>query len=198
MIEAEGLSADLLLCPGDLGDKASIEGIKYAWQAVHRIGNKLKCQLVAGTAGNHDLDSRGIKTPPDPKEVLQALAPPFPLPDQTKNDQYWSRQYAIITTDVFRLVVLNSSGFHGTQIKEIEHGRISDSTLNWLQEELATGSPQPINLLLCHHHPQSLSELKLGEKDVMQNGQLLLDLLGSGDHGRWLVIHGHKHYPKLT
>lgn len=32
----------------------------------------------------------------------------------------------------------------------------------------------------------------------MRNGQLLLDLLGSGDHGRWLVIHGHKHYPKLT
>jgi hypothetical protein len=32
----------------------------------------------------------------------------------------------------------------------------------------------------------------------MKQGQLLLDLLGSGEHGRWLVIHGHKHHPKIS
>jgi hypothetical protein len=55
-----------------------------------------------------------------------------------------------------------------------------------------------INVLLCHHHPQQHSELGLGEHDVMKQGQLLLDLLGSADFGRWLIIHGHKHHPKIT
>ena len=32
----------------------------------------------------------------------------------------------------------------------------------------------------------------------MTNGSLLLELLGSGEFGRWLVVHGHKHHPKLT
>ena len=41
-------------------------------------------------------------------------------------------------------------------------------------------------------------ELGLGDYDVMTNGQLLLDKLGSGDFGKWLLIHGHKHHPKLT
>lgn len=52
LIEAQGLTADLLLSPGDLGDKASSDGIKYAWKCLHEIGTKLKAHLVAASSGN--------------------------------------------------------------------------------------------------------------------------------------------------
>jgi hypothetical protein len=35
----------------------------------------------------------------------------------------------------------------------------------------------------------------LGTDDVMRNGQQLIDLLS--ECGSWLVIHGHKHHPKI-
>ena len=53
---------------------------------------------------------------------------------------------------------------------------------------------------MCHHHPQQHADLQFGDQDaydVMKNGQLLLDLLGSGEYGQWLVIHGHKHHPRI-
>jgi hypothetical protein len=38
----------------------------------------------------------------------------------------------------------------------------------------------------------------LGEPDEIKGGQLLLDLLQRPNQLGWLVIHGHKHHPKLT
>ena len=32
----------------------------------------------------------------------------------------------------------------------------------------------------------------------MKNGQQLLDLLGNGRNGNWIVIHGHKHHAKVA
>src|SRR4051812_1281571 len=34
LIAAESLRADLILCPGDLGDKAHLASLQYAWHAV--------------------------------------------------------------------------------------------------------------------------------------------------------------------
>jgi hypothetical protein len=51
-----------------------------------------------------------------------------------------------------------------------------------------------LNVAVCHHHPHVHSELGLGP-DIMINGKELLDALSN--HGAWLVIHGHKHHPKV-
>src|SRR5947208_12150793 len=45
------LQADVLLCPGDIADKANPDGIRYAWAALHRVAEHLGCKLVAGTTG---------------------------------------------------------------------------------------------------------------------------------------------------
>src|SRR5689334_18795176 len=58
LIRDEKLKADVLLCPGDMGDKADPAGIAYGWEALHRVAAALKCRLVTGTTGNHDVDSR--------------------------------------------------------------------------------------------------------------------------------------------
>ena len=49
LIDDESLRADVLLCGGDLGDKANPAAIRTAWAHVHEIGTKLKVALVAGT-----------------------------------------------------------------------------------------------------------------------------------------------------
>lgn len=198
LIDDQHLEADMLLCAGDFGDKACVEGIKHGWQAVHRLGVGLNAKLVVGTTGNHDVDSRFHDGSYDAREALQALKPGFPIDDPDSAAQFWAHHFAVVSRDAYRVVILDSTAFHGTQPAEIEHGRVSDATLTRLAETLEGGSVKPVNILLCHHHPQQLSELGLGETDFMRNGQLLLDQLGSGRFGSWLVIHGHKHLPKVS
>jgi hypothetical protein len=197
LITERNLQSEVLLCPGDLGHQASSLGIQYVWKELHKVGSQLGASLVTATAGNHDVDSRLKKTIFDPGRILKGLVPPFPLPEP-KWDRYWARHYAIVDDPKYRLILLNSSAFHGYSSFEKNHGRIDELGLSQLKQELETTAVRPINILLCHHHPQQHSELGLGADDVMKNGQLLLDLLGCGKYGRWLVIHGHKHHPKIT
>jgi hypothetical protein len=192
------LSADLLLCPGDLGDKADPLGIKYAWSAMEKLRAKLNADILIGTTGNHDVDSRFKHHGFDPLDTLKTLDPPYPLPDDTRNNHYWSKHYSVIEDTRYRLVVLNSSAFHVGSAMETANGRISTTTLSQIASFLEQRPPAPANILLCHHHPQQHSELDLGDYDWMKEGQQLLDLLGTGQFGHWLIIHGHKHHPKLS
>ncbi|MCL4553361.1 MAG: metallophosphoesterase [Candidatus Marsarchaeota archaeon] len=201
LIAREKLRADVLLCCGDIADKAMPESIKYAWAAIQRVRDALGAQLLAATAGNHDIDSRHTYNAFDPKGFLQSLDPPFPLNNEGQNDAFWARNFVIMSNPVYRLVVLNSSAFHGGPVDENWHGRVSDYTIAALRKALKAGENRPINLLLCHHHPLRHKELQRELDpdwyDEMKNGQKLLDLLGSGEYGDWLIIHGHRHFPKI-
>lgn len=198
LIRTTRVVADLFLLGGDFAHKARPAGVQYAWAKAHEIAKALKAKLTAATSGNHDLDSRYSYTKYDAKGILQTLIPRFPLPTESHCDKYWARHFVVVERPPYRLVVLNSSAFHGTAPDEIAHGRVSDHTLDALRTALDTTENQSVNILLCHHHPQQHMELRLGDYDVMKNGQLLLDLLGTGRHGRWLLVHGHKHHPKIT
>jgi predicted MPP superfamily phosphohydrolase len=198
LIDAEKITADILLSPGDLGDKADPQGIAYSWAALSKISQRLGCTFFTATAGNHDMDSRLKTSNHKPQHILKGLVPSFPFQDETLDNKYWAKDYAIRDIGSLRLVNLNSSSSHGYSKTEEDHGRIDEQTLDFLTKELASLPRMPINILLCHHHPHHHSELDLGEGDVMKCGQQLLDLLGSGDNGRWLVIHGHKHHPKIA
>jgi predicted MPP superfamily phosphohydrolase len=197
LIADNSLSVDILLCCGDLGDKAHPAAIRYAWNAIHDLKARLGASKLFATVGNHDVDSRHKFNAFDPKGFLQSLTPSFPMETEALNDTFWSRNFALYTDNVYRVAVLNSSAFHGGGEDELKHGRISDYTLAALRLALEGVPSKPVNILLCHHHPQQHMELNLGEYDVMKSGQLLLDLLGSGAFGDWIVIHGHKHHPKL-
>ncbi|MGC3968741.1 MAG: metallophosphoesterase [Pirellulales bacterium] len=201
-IAEQQLRADILMCPGDLGDKAHPVAIQHVWSELQEIKTLLKAQQLLTTTGNHDLDSR-YSHHFDAKGTLQSLVPQYPFLDEHANDKYWARNYVCITEPGYRIIVLNSSAFHGegnyekTKRYEYEQGRVSDFTLGLIRSELQSSRSPPINILLCHHHPHPHSELRLGEKDLMIGGQALLEMLGSGQFGSWLVIHGHKHHPKL-
>jgi hypothetical protein len=198
LISEEKLKADLLLSPGDLGHQASAVGIQYSWKELHALGALLQAKVVTATAGNHDIDSRYQGDDHAPEHILKGLLPQFPFSDDVLTDRYWSRAYVILDQEEYRLVLLNSSAYHGNTSTEKNHGRIDKQTLSDLERELKLRGKKKVNILLCHHHPQQHSELDLGEQDYMRHGQLLLNLLGSGRFGDWIVIHGHKHHPKIS
>lgn len=202
LIDTHTLRADVLVCPGDLAHQADPSATRYAWQQIHALAGILHCKRVVATPGNHDMDSRYKYNDHDPRGFLQSLDPGFPDADATVFDKFWSRHFAVLFEQDVRIITLNSCAYHGhtppTLPAEHEHGRISQYTLAQLERVLDSTPVTTPNILVCHHHPHPHSELNLGDYDAMARGQELLELLSSGKHGEWLIIHGHKHHPKLV
>ena len=132
LIEDEKLTADLLVCPGDLADKAETAALIYTWNELHAIKDLLKAELLIATAGNHDVDSRHKHNDFDARGALQALVPPFPGLSEAECDRYWGRNFVLLEKPTWRLLLLNSSAYHGggkDPEKEARHGRISERTV---------------------------------------------------------------------
>lgn len=201
LITDNDLKADLLLCAGDMGDKANPAATKYAWSKLQEIGRNIQAESIIATAGNHDMDSRHLHNHFDAKGCLQSLMPPFPgFATEELCDRYWSRNFAILEGDSWRLLVLNSSAYHGAgkdPDKEREHGRVSEKTLCAIKAQLEKSKTKSLNLLLCHHHPIRNNGISDKDYSEMEGGDGLLQILGCGDFGQWVVIHGHKHHPRV-
>jgi predicted phosphodiesterase len=197
LIKEESLSVDFLLCAGDLTDKANPKGLREGWRLVNDIGSKLNAVVIA-TAGNHDLDSRLQNDGFDAKGELLSLKPLFPVDDDLLFNSYWARNYVIYEPkdlDV-RFLILNSAAYHGYD-KEYVHGRVSDRTIDLIKDDLANRDPRFSNILVCHHHPHKHGEIGGDGYSAMKGGEALIDLLGQGDFGDWIIIHGHRHVPKI-
>jgi predicted MPP superfamily phosphohydrolase len=198
LIKNENLKTDVLVCTGDMGDKAHPAAIQYAWNKILEIKKCLNCKLVVAVPGNHDHDSRSKYCGYDPRGHLQNLSHQFPILKESYRLKFWASNYAIVKESFYRIVLLNSSAFHGIR-EEFKHGRISPITLDNLKKDLKRSSEIPlINILACHHHPLKYEEANFEDYDVMTGGQALIDILGSGEFGDWIIIHGHRHYPKLS
>jgi len=96
------LTADLLLCPGDMGDKADQASQYYVWEQLQNLKNALGAPQALATAGNHDMDSR-YSTEFDAKGILQSLIPPFPGLSEVECDRYWSRNFVVHEQDAWRI-----------------------------------------------------------------------------------------------
>ncbi len=197
LIASENLHADLLLCPGDIGHQACPVSINYAWNALQEITSAIGASDIVATVGNHDVDSRYIFKNADANQTLKNLSN-FPLRDVNSNNLYWAREYATVKKPPIAILTFNSSAHHGKEANEKNHGRITNEGLSLVRSQLTEFQNLPIKILLCHHHPHQHSELNLGAADIMDRGQQLLDVLASDPDGTWLVIHGHKHHPKIT
>ena len=97
---------DLILCPGDLADKADPDALSDVWRRLNDLSKQLDASLVA-TVGNHDMDSRGAFDV-DPKAQLVSLEPPFPTGESKGRSNYWTYDLATVVSDRWRIVTLNS------------------------------------------------------------------------------------------
>lgn len=200
LIKDESLTADYLLCPGDLSHQSHPSATGFAWKAVNEISKQLGAELIA-TPGNHDVDSRVQHNAYDAKGMLQELNPRFPVSADADYDRFWSRHFVLLERGDVRFLVINSSAYHGNSVTsngtpEYQHGRLADRTLNAIKATL--DGKGTLNIALCHHHPIPHEDFSSGAADIMQGGAELIKLLASGSFGEWLIVHGHKHMPKLS
>jgi len=202
LIEREGLKVDLVMCGGDICDKADFRGFQYAWTKLNALKSKFGASELIATCGNHDLNSRLIDASedPDPKGALQTAVPRFPFEDENLTNRFWARNFAI-TRPIggVRVVVLNTSAYHGGADKEIDHGRVSERTIAAIQAELKDSEEAELNILLCHHHVRPLKGLwgSAPDAEFMKKGGELLNMLVQSTVSPWLTLHGHRHVPNL-
>jgi hypothetical protein len=193
LIRDQKITAEILAMPGDITNKTDRQGIISGWDFIRQIGVALNTRLIAPTLGNHDVKSRDPSG--DPFAAARALMPEFPLSEQTALKDFWANGFCIIDSRDIRVALINSVASHTTK-EAADHGLITPQQLAVLNTALAGKSTLPFQIAICHHHPMLHEDIGLGTKDVIENGSLLIDLLAA--HGFHLVIHGHKHHPKLS
>lgn len=218
LIKRESVKADIIICPGDLGDKADSTGIQYAWAYLKRVAEISGARMIVSTVGNHDMDSRSINSEFDPKGLLLSLSPSFPLHvvegtsqvcEKQTSMHFWAYNFAHFDFLGIRFFILNSSAYHGYGTKtheELEHGRVSNATLKRFEdyikanniETIDAGNERPdVNILLCHHHLSKDGHAEDKDKSEIVGAHALIELLSRTENGRWLVIHGHRHRSRL-
>src|SRR5262249_28074196 len=95
-----------------------------------------------------------------------------------------------------RIVNLNSSLHHLNEALA-KRGKVEHSLVEDLTTSLKAHGERPLNILLTHHHPWKLGLVNLGDNSHMEGGEVLLESLLTAAVGSWLVIHGHKHLPRV-
>lgn len=210
-VKENRLSADMLLCPGDITTHAAHGPLKAAWNGLVALGKDLNTSLVACATGNHDVSSRitdakddpihDLNNPHDLFENLKLLKPEYPLHIYAENDpqssrkrrvHYFGADFVMHEDENVRLVIFNSCARHITEKSSYERGIIAQSALDELSSQLNENTSDKINIFLCHHHPIQHSDVSGGGSyDFILNGDKLITYLA--DHGDWIIIHGHKH-----
>lgn len=201
-INVNSLNADLLICCGDIADKANFSGQKYAWEELNKLAKELEVEKFIATPGNHDLDSRFSDSTFDAKGGLQKLKPMFPAEPEDYSNAFWAKNFAFsVFNEKIRVLNINSSAFHGygKNNEEFLHGRISDFTLEKIEEELKNDkSDYEINIAFFHHHPFKNDSIHYEDYSDMVGGTKLIKLLSNVEFGSWIIIHGHKHISNMT
>lgn len=190
---------DLLLCPGDLANQIDPQGIYSGWQTLQEIGYILGAPPLIATLGNHDIDSHEKHdcARSDPLFFGKSLGSRFPSNDRDANSRYWSEGFhSHLFEDLFILNVNSTHGFN--KQPRCKRGGVTDLQRQGIERHLEQNLQEMNNrakVLLCHHHPIAHEELNAGNEDLMDQGSLLIDILAKYNFN--LVVHGHKHHPRL-
>lgn len=193
LIKKDKLRAHILVSPGDLTNKVHHQGLLSGWQYVKEIADSLKVHTLAGTLGNHDIDSRGEQGK-GLFHLARGIGKGFPIPSGPASNSFYSNGFCFIEGKKWRLLVFNSVLEHHNEHKA-KRGECTLHQLNLLKSELKTLPNKPLQFAIIHHHPVHHADLGMLESDVMVGGNELLQLLC--DFQFDMLIHGHKHHPKL-
>ena len=196
------LKIDILICSGDISNKANTEGFRQGWLFLNTVKKELNIPQILSVPGNHDHQSRETPGVFDPKHHLQFISPPFPFECNNKNTHFWGWHWchSHIDDQPINAISLNSSAYHGYS-DEFEHGRISTEACNQISKYIKSDSfeKRTFNLLLCHHHPEKMDYVDFDyDCEEMEGGSYLLRELDKAEKGPWLIIHGHKHFADIV
>ncbi|KAB2824223.1 metallophosphoesterase family protein [Aliivibrio finisterrensis] len=216
-VKSDSISADILVCPGDITTHSEKSALQFAWKKLNELANTLGCEILVAATGNHDVNSRGFELHNVIRELdkdhclvedLKQLSPIYPLVHLNKNESmsdhinrihYFGSNFLFSQTESYNLITLNSCSNHTNNPVAYEKGFVSKSTHQWLESTLQAhfdNQNKKLGLLVCHHHPIQHPNYNLGSYDFMNGGVELLEMLNR--YGNWIVIHGHKHHGKIS
>lgn len=197
---------DILICSGDISNKACPEGFKSGWEYINGVKEKLNIPNILCVPGNHDHDSRK-NTSYNPKHYLQFSTPSFPFEVHEKNTHFWAWNWCDVQIEHCNAILLNSSAYHGygdfkdDETDESYHGRVATEVVDQIYNYVSSDRyPQKkFNILVCHHHPIKMEQVDCDfDTEAMEGGQYLISKLQGLDKGPWFIVHGHKHFAELT
>jgi Icc-related predicted phosphoesterase len=208
-LTANAIKANVLLCPGDITNQAAHAAFIKGWENLKTLRDKLCAVELIAVTGNHEVDSRAsesmktvglVEETVDPIGLLQSIED-YPASFLKNPDQrwiYWGRGYEIIEDDDAVIVLINSCHFHITmQPNEYERGKISQVVLDSFKKRVTElASSKKFRIVLMHHHPISQHDTEGSGQIDMYNGSKLMEILNES-YNDWLIIHGHKHDPRL-
>ena len=199
LVRSKKVSADSLVCCGDITTVADPTAMNLGWLQIHRLATELGVGHPIVAAGNHDIDSRFQASTTSPSRMLRYLDPPFPTIDPPENLCYWANGYCIVARNDVRFVVLNTCSYHGftTPVdRMLDHGTVPDEVFTHLPERLSSLGPSAMNVLVCHHHPIEV-EYPNADGSIISNADELMRLVDTLGGSNWLIIHGHRHMPSV-
>ena len=158
------IDSDVIICLGDLGDKANEHGIKSGWDAISRMDSKLNCNLKVGVAGNHDVDSRKIYSQ-EPHKFIKNFSVDFPTSDPNLNSKFWNDGYCLYESSDLEILLINTVRTH-IGIPESKESAVDSITLEEIDKLLNVGVDK-IKLCILHHHPIKHSNINNWKDNVM-------------------------------
>ncbi len=190
----DSIRADVMICPGDIGDKADEQGIISGWDYLKKIQKGLEAPHLLATIGNHDVDSRRSHPYTNAFQLLQSLEEDYPV--DASNDHFWSKKFAFIEGEDYQILVINTCHNHNSK-EDANQSVINPETLQAMAAILDKAERKKFRFAFCHHHPVKHSNIDIQYKDgdVIDNGDKLISLLNKYDFQ--IIIHGHKHDPRL-
>jgi hypothetical protein len=195
LIAEGGLKADLLLCAGDISHQACGIGLHAGWSALQELRDRLGCTQMYATLGNHDIDSRR-QLSPDPFALPKNSRPDLPCLGD-KRTQFFEKGFYLDSPDPDTTVaVINSVVDHhdpstagaGT----FDASRVQQLVVALDGQRWATRR----RIALLHHHPMLHTGPGVHKNDVLPDGDVLLGKLKAA--GFHLVVHGHRHNPRIA
>jgi predicted phosphodiesterase len=200
LIDRDEITADIVVCCGDLTNRAGKDGFVHGWDRLEQLTRKLKASTLIFTPGNHDLDVRNIHGTGDPRVCLKSvvretsLEPTAATGHRLATDHF---ELHILHPEVLVLVI-DSNGptptLHGGKT-----GEISIDTVDMIDTAIASIADAPqYGVVVCHHHPYRHGDIDLADYSELKGAPELLNMLRRHRSTDWLIVHGHKHYPRVT
>lgn len=192
----QSIKSDILLCVGDLGDKANEQGITSAWTFVDEIKQKLGAKIKIGIPGNHDINSR-FNDGKDAFTFIKNFHETFPTENEDSNNKLWSKGYCIEIYENALFLLINTVWNH-EDLEKAKQSQISPVTLEEIKKEIQEKGIQiDKKICLLHHHPIKHSNINnYRDNDSLEKGDDLIQLLTELNFD--IVIHGHKHQPRVV
>jgi len=195
LIDIENLQADGLLVPGDLTNKAKLEGLQEGWGYALEIGRKLKAPEVIPVIGNHDVDSFRNDPQRPATHAVRNLRPEFPFRNERDVQSFFADGYCLLPVGSAEIVAINTVIDHNDPLIA-KRGSFGEDRIERMERALQGRFKSPLRGALMHHHPFLHSSAFMADTDVIPTGDSLIAALRR--LGCRFVIHGHKHFTRLS